>query len=126
MEQQEFDKWIAAYIMYEADPDNDRDNHPLFWAAERFMEIIHMDEAPEEYFEAILEVLRRDPGDEVLTVLAAGPLEDLIHHHGQQYIGRIEAESRRNPKFRYLLGGVWESSTADIWARIEHARGKPW
>jgi hypothetical protein len=32
-----------------------------------------------------LEVIRCNPGDEVLAVLAAGPLEDLINHHGPQY-----------------------------------------
>ena len=84
MEAKEFDRWVAAYIMYESDPNNSRDDHSLFWAAERFMDLIHMDEVPEEYFEAILEILRRNPGDEVLSVLAAGPLEDIINHHGPQ------------------------------------------
>ena len=126
MEKEKFDKWVAAYIMYEADPNNERDNHPLFWAAEKFMEIIHLDEAPEEYFEAILEVVQRNPGQEVIAQLAAGAMEDLIHHHGPQYIDRIENEARKNPQFRHLLGGVWESSTPDIWARIERARGEPW
>ena len=85
-----------------------------------------MDEAPEEYFAAILEVLRRNPGDKVLAVLAAGPLEDLINHHGPQYIERIEAESNINPQFRRLLGGVWEGSTPEIWACVERVRGEPW
>ena len=126
MDPKKFDKWVAAYILFESDPDNDRDDHPLFWAVEKFMELIHMDEASEEYFEAILEVLRRNPGDKVLAVLAAGPLEDLINHHGPQYIDRIEAESKTNPQFRRLLGGVWEGSTPEIWARVERVRGEPW
>jgi hypothetical protein len=126
MDRKELDKWIAAYIMYESEPNKGRYNHPLFWAVEKFMELVHMDEIPEEYFQAILEVLKRDPGDKVLGVLAAGPLEDLIHYHGSQYIDRIEEEARRNPKFRHLLGGVWQSGTPDIWIRIERARGAPW
>ncbi len=126
IKREEFDKWIAAYIMYVSDPDNDREDHPLFWAVEKFLDLIHIEEAPEFYFKAILEILKRNPGDKVLEVLAAGPLEDLINHHGPQYIKRIEIESERNPEFKDLLGGVWASSTPEIWARIEQARGRPW
>jgi hypothetical protein len=60
----------------------------------------------------------------VLGVLAAGALEDLIQFHGPNFIGHIEAESRRNPAFRRLLGGVWRSSTPEVWARVQRARGE--
>lgn len=75
---------------------------------------------------AILEVLSRDPPEEVIGVLAAGALEDLIRSHGPAFIERIEAESRRNKAFRRLLGGVWQSTAPEIWARIQKARGEAW
>ncbi len=52
-------------------------------------------------------------------MLAAGPLEDLIEYHGPDFIGRIEDEARRSAIFRELLGEVWESSTPEVWGRIE-------
>ncbi len=47
--------------------------------------------------------------------------EDLIGRYGPEFIHRIEAESRTNPKFRDLLGGVWKSTNSEIWARSKRA-----
>lgn len=76
----------------------------------------------EDTWRVILAVLSQNPSDEIIGMLAAGPLEDLIEDQGTEFIERIETEARRNPAFRHLLGGVWKSSTPDIWARVERAR----
>ena len=55
-------------------------------------------------------------------MLAAGPLEDLIHSHGPEFIEKIEEEARVNREFKLLLRGVWESSTEEIWNRVLRAR----
>jgi hypothetical protein len=78
--------------------------------------------SPEDVWEVILAVLSMRPSDEVISVLAAGPLEDLIESEGDVFIERIETEARKNPAFRQLLGGVWRSGTPEIWARVEKAR----
>jgi hypothetical protein len=83
--------------------------------------------SPEDTWQVILAVLSLGPSDEVIGILAAGPLEDLIQEHGPGFVERIETEARRNPVFRQLLGGVWRSSSPDIWARVEKARnGVKW
>jgi hypothetical protein len=72
-------------------------------------------------------VVALKPTQSVLGILAAGPLEDLIHYHGAEFIERIEAEAQTSPAFRHLLGGVWESGPSDIWKRVETARaGTAW
>jgi len=81
---------------------------------------------PDDCWAVILEVLARSPPDAVLGILAAGPLEDLIHYHGPEFIERIETESRRSAGFRHLLGGVWKSSSPEIWARVQKAQGQTW
>ena len=118
----DIEAWASAYIAFQQDGSRSTDSHPLWWAAERFMD------APgaEDSWAAILAILAKSPPYSVLGMLAAGPLEDLIHEAGPQYIERIELEARRNPAFRHLLGGVWESSTPDIWSRVESARGSTW
>ena len=98
---------------------------PIWWSIDRFMELKTSSQA-EDAWAAILEVLGRTPSDKVMGVLAAGPLEDLIEKWGPAYIERIESEARKNPAFRNLLGGVWRSSTPEVWARIEAARGTSW
>ena len=125
MDSQAIEDWASAYIALHQDGSRPLDGHPLFWAAERFM--FPGDTAnAEDCWATILAILARDPPKDVLGVLAAGPLEDLIHHVGPEFIDRIELQARQNPAFRHLLGGVWASSTPAIWVRVEAARGATW
>jgi hypothetical protein len=84
-------------------------------------------EEPDTAWLLILEILARTTDDHVMGNLAAGPLEDLITYHGAAVIERVELESRRNPRFRKLLGGVWRNDTPpEIWSRVEAAQGETW
>jgi hypothetical protein len=125
---QDIDEWARAYVEAQQDPSLLRGDHPLWWTVERFMSILGGEEKAkaEDAWKAILRILELDPPDEVVAILAAGPLEDLIDDYGSLFIDRIEIESRRNSKFRHLLGGVWKSSRTDIWARVEACRGAAW
>ena len=122
---QEIDDWAKAYIAAQQDPKRLKNNHPLWWAIDRFFGVLDKDAraAAENAWKAILRVLELDPPAEVLGVLAAGPLENLIDVHGAAFIDRIEVEARRNPQFRALLNGIWQSSTDAIWSRVEACRG---
>ena len=119
----EIERWALAYIEFQVDTKRRLNaGHPCWWAVERFMD----EPEAERSWIAILAILAKRPPDDVIAILAAGPLEDLIECAGPQYIDRIEVEARRNPAFRRLLGGVWKSSTAEVWARVEAARGDVW
>jgi hypothetical protein len=121
----EIDYWAHAYIKAQMDPNHLQPNYPLWWAIEQFMRL-HSSTSAEDCWTCILHILELRPPDEVLAVLASGPLEDLVDDHGPKFIDRIEAESQRNSAFRHLLSGVWRSSTPDIWARVEKAQGPLW
>jgi hypothetical protein len=124
LNESEIDEWAEAYIKAQTDPAllTDED-HPLWWAVERFMNIDHDEFVnPLDCWQAILRILEKDPSEHVICILAAGPLEDLIEHCGQLFINEIEIQARRDPKFKHLLGGVWKSSTPEIWQRIENIR----
>jgi hypothetical protein len=124
---EEIDAWARAYVQAQQDPDLLKtDDHPLWWAVDEFMDE-HTEAEAEDCWNAILRILELDPPDEVMGMLAAGPLEDLIGYHGQRFIDRIEEQSRRSSKFRYLLGGVWKGgSIPEIWVRVEACRGEVW
>jgi hypothetical protein len=65
--------------------------------------------------------------DKAFGMIAAGPLEDLIADYGDLYIDRIEVLARKNPRFNYLLGGVWKNASKnDVWKRVENAQLKEW
>jgi hypothetical protein len=114
----DLDAWSVAYIEGVQDPVRFNETHPNWWAVERFM---NSETNGDDIWRAILNILARSPPDEVLAVLAAGPLEDLIHYRGDAFIDRIERHARQDPAFRKLLGGVWQSGSEEVWARVERA-----
>ena len=127
MEQSELNDWVDAYIQAERDPKPlSASDHPLWWAVERSM--AHPTSVTtDEMWAFILAVLAKEPPVEVVQILAAGPLEDLLASSGPQVIERVEIEARRSPHFRHLLGGVWRNQCPpEVWARVERARVLAW
>lgn len=106
--------WIAYWNAPEDSPERDA----LWWAVDREYDLTLED--PEQLWNLILEVLRRDSAVHIQEVLSAGPLENLLATHGASVIGKIESEARANPLFARLLGGVWKNKMTDeTWARVQ-------
>ncbi len=78
------------------------DEDSFFWAFEETCTVVAIE--PERALRLILQILQRDHASEVIAILAAGPLEDLLSGHGPKMIDAIEEEARQNPKFAFLLG----------------------
>jgi hypothetical protein len=87
-------------------------------------------EQPDLCLAAILEVLGRIDGsspNRLLAVLAAGPLEDLLAYDGSAVVDQIDLLARRDPAFRLLLNGVWDSGIEPgILARLAKYRADRW
>lgn len=84
-------------------------------------------EEPEVVWQAISQILQRDLTEDQTALLAGGPLEDLLARHGSVFIDRVEEEAKLNPRFNYLLGGVWRHEMPqEIWERITKARKEVW
>lgn len=78
---------------------------------------------PEIAWAFILKVLDEDLTLEQKSLLAAGPLENLLALHGETFIDRIELEALRNPQFSQVLGGVWQHDMPkEIWERVMRVR----
>jgi hypothetical protein len=65
---------------------------------------------PERALALVQEIARIEDHPTLLSVLAAGLMEDLVVAHGAAVIDAVEAEARGNWRFRQVLGGVWLSS----------------
>ena len=126
MNKAELDKivtaWIAAEQAKRGSPEHDTNwwavSEVLDWALEGDGDLL---------WEFILEVYKRDLTDKAIGVLAAGPLEDLLAKRGADFIDRIEELARKDPKFNYVLGGVWRNSmTDDVWQRVQAIRNHVW
>jgi hypothetical protein len=68
---------------------------------------------PEALWSFVLEVLRLAPAESVLSLLAAGPLEDLVQDHGSAFVDRMTVEAKRNERFAALLPKVWVPAATD-------------
>jgi len=92
-------------------------NSEKWWPVWKFYDL--NDDNPEICWQAILLIISKTTDENVLGILGAGPLEDLIHSHGPAFVDRIEGEAKSNARFKSVLGKVWESSTEEVWGRIQ-------
>ena len=87
-------------------------------------------EDPDRGLMVVLKILERIeplPTTTLFQILAAGPLEELLVHHGPAIIGRVEAQAQDDERFNLLLGGVWPNEIApEVWARVEKIRRDVW
>lgn len=114
-------RWIEKWAASDG-PSGDSAGNDLDWELPL--------ENPRLCLDSILQVLSRipaDPTNKHFQVLAAGPLEDLLVHHGDTYVDEIEVLARRSPPFRLLLNGVWTSRMNKIVVeRLDKYRRAQW
>jgi len=105
------DRWLAAQDAKTFDP------------AVEFVKMTH-----EDWLAAIIAIAKKTEADRRHDpTLAAGLLEDFLGKYGEAYFDIVLELSRRWPRFRYLLGGVWQGSMKKgLWHKIEAIRGQPW
>ncbi|WP_068988345.1 DUF6869 domain-containing protein [Kangiella sediminilitoris] len=96
---------------------------PFAWADDLILSITISE--PEKLWDIILAILAKDPPMTVLSVLAAGPLEDYLATNIEAFISKVETQAKKDPKFAFLLGGVWKNAMTDetlarvqkVWSR---------
>lgn len=78
--------------------------------------------------ELVKAILAIEDDQNVLGLLAAGMLEDLLPDENGPVIDAVVDEAGRNPRFRDLLCGVWfYGMSPEVTERLEKARGEvPW
>jgi len=121
----EWDLLITDWIAYSSEKGLS-DSDPRWWAISAVI-MFPINRNHEELWQFVTRTFEKEMSDKAFASLAAGPLEDLLGYFGELYIDRIEELARKNPRFNYLLGGVWKHlSTDDVWTRIEKVRLKEW
>jgi hypothetical protein len=108
----------SSWVAYWRSEEGSAEREALSWVTEREWDLVR--ESPEEAWSLILAVLQQDSSPQILEVLAAGPLEDLLAKHGAAFIQRVERQARADRKFALLLGGVWRNSMSEeVWSRVQ-------
>lgn len=102
--------WVEQYSK------SDRDRDDNFFAMMDFERDLR-EEDPHRAIDVIVEILRNETNPVLLSLLAAGPLEDVI---SMDTINRIEREAKSDKRFHDLLGGVWYNRASDeLRARLD-------
>lgn len=102
--------WVEQYSKSWRDRD---DNFSAMMDYERDLR----EDDPDRAIDLIVEILRIEANPVLLSMLAAGPLEDVI---SMETIERIEREARADKRFHDLLGGVWYYRAPDeLKARLD-------
>jgi hypothetical protein len=116
------DAWIKGQESTEGSPAREEN----WWAIDSVIDWA-FDGKAELLWRFILLAYKREMSDTALSVLAAGPVEDLLSKFGASYIDSVEKLAKEDNRFNYLLGGVWQHSMDDaIWKRITTVRKTVW
>ena len=106
-----------TWIRYWSAPENSPERAD-FDLAMKFHDIEY--HKPDILWAMILAIHTRDKSVHIDQVLSAGPLENLLALHGDNFIDRVELEARTNPSFARLLGGVWKNRMSEaLWQRVQ-------
>ena len=117
MNNAEIDDFVSAYVASARTRDSKR-RESQFWTFDIFANASLED--PDLCWTMILAVLARDQSDEVLSSIAAGPMEELLAEHGPRMLPLVEAKWRQDAIFRRMLHGVWRHGMKqEVWARVQ-------
>ena len=110
------EEWLA-WCVWTADPGNKESTDSPVGHFEFAWTVEHH---PARAWEAIMKVTEDPRAKTFLGLLAAGPLEDLLALHGDEYIDQVEAAAYENPTFARMLLGVAKFTMSDaIWERVQ-------
>lgn len=75
---------------------------------------------PENCWLFIVDVIDDIHEEQILANLGAGILEDVLVHHGEILIDRVEKLAAQDLKFKKTLSCVWKNRISDeVWNRIQ-------
>ncbi len=93
-------EWIAALAV------NDRAREADRWAWFEVDGLVAS--APEQALDVLMQLLAAAADDEeILAVIAAGHVEDLVVEHGTELLDRIVDTAKVNPLLGRALSGIW-------------------
>ena len=119
MNKDKLKKLAEAWISHAKEISVEGDTDTYAWAWDEEFDLKY--ENPKLLWELIQEINLCDENKSVIEVLSAGPLEDLLSMHGEDFIDLIETKAKQDPSFAFLLGGVWKSSINDkVWERMQN------
>lgn len=92
---------IGAWILAQKFGTESIEYEQVSWAAEMLIEMVHVD--PEKLWHLLPKIIEADESDKTLGAIGAGLLEDLMVHHGEDFIDRVSSLAESNSKFKQAM-----------------------
>src|SRR5215203_122458 len=89
---------VPAYVRHSVRAVQHIQPDPDFWTFDEVNDRVGASGTSEDAWDLVTAILRAAP-DESLGYIGAGPVEDMIRHHGSALVDWIEGEARRDPRF---------------------------
>lgn len=122
-QERNMEQLVEAWLRYQALRDTDQ-SHEFEWASD---EVLDLNDDPDELWHFIELSCDRVYGTELEYILAAGAIEDFVHHFGQTHMHKVRTKAEEDPRFKNLLGGVWRQGTSiRVWRDFEKIRDQEW
>ena len=109
----------SAWIAFSEHAEHPKEEDDNFWAYEHLSRYVSSDSS--RAMDIILCILSINHSERVLANVGAGPLEELLLHHGDEILERVEFLANNNAYFHEALGMVWVDSLP---GKVRMALGK--
>jgi hypothetical protein len=101
---------VATYWRHYELAQGDRDDrlaaNESFWAFEEVQALVSKGD-PTEALDLIIALVDAAPSIKGACYVGAGPLEDLINIHPEETVDAVDAQARRDDRFRSALNSVY-------------------
>lgn len=133
MNERVIDEVSDAWIVYQQEQKKTGNGHQMTAEQEKVWPLYSMlldwsKSDPEATWACIVAIWNRIDHEnlEIISVLGAGELEELLCNFGDDYFPMIEKFCEVEPDFKTVLRMVWQSSmSAELWRKVQDLRGGP-
>ena len=99
-----------------------RPNPPVYGPATQLL-VRRLEQRPVRAWQLILALVEFAPDSDALSMVGAGPLEDLLGMHGPSFIAAAEERAALDPRFLSSLRQVWLRPDDPVFSRLDAATG---
>lgn len=122
MDTQRKNQIVEAWIAMSLAAINSKEYEANFWSFEEIWRLGK--DRPLEAWEVVLGLVDAATSEQLLSVVGAGPLEDLMCGHGETLIPLVEREAANNPKLRAAMGAVYlDGEDTPVWQKFYEIAG---
>lgn len=133
MNEKVIDEVSSAWIVYQREQIKAESNSQLSVEQERvwplYSKLLDWSKSdPEATWACIVAIWNRIDHEnlDIIAVLGAGELEELLCNFGDDYFPLIEKFCEVEPDFKTVLRMVWQSSMSqELWQKVQDLRGGP-